>query len=179
MSLKSATLLLLTFLLALASAVSIGQQAHQQQNLAIVEPSEPSFDGSIELCGSPSDVFQPSKLAMNPDPPKRGEKLDVVVIGELSEDVVAGAYINVVVKLGIIKLYQGKLDLCEESGKIGHPCPIKQGHQEVFHTVDIPREGPTGINSSPFCFLGKYDIAVRAFTNDDKPLTCLNIRIKL
>ncbi|KAJ3022871.1 UNVERIFIED_CONTAM: Phosphatidylglycerol/phosphatidylinositol transfer protein [Siphonaria sp. JEL0065] len=164
---KHATLLfLLATLLSLATAFAIG--GNHQQSLALVD-TKSAFDGSIELCGSPSDVFQPTKIAMNPDPPKRGEKLDVTVIGELSEDVVDGAYINVIVKIGVIKLYQGKLDLCEESGKIGHPCPIAKGHQEVFHSVDIPREVPPG----------KYDIAVKVFTADDKPLTCLNIKIKL
>ncbi|KAJ3022565.1 UNVERIFIED_CONTAM: Phosphatidylglycerol/phosphatidylinositol transfer protein [Siphonaria sp. JEL0065] len=165
---KHATLLLVVLcLLSLATSFTIAANQHQQ-NLAILETPS-SFDGSIELCGSSSDVFQPSKIAMNPDPPKRGEKLDVTVIGELSEDVVDGAYINVIVKIGVIKLYQGKLDLCEESGKIGHPCPIAKGHQEVFHSVDIPREVPPG----------KYNIAVKVFTADDKPLTCLNIKIKL
>ncbi|KAJ3060183.1 Phosphatidylglycerol/phosphatidylinositol transfer protein, partial [Rhizoclosmatium hyalinum] len=124
------------------------------------------LDGSINHCGSAADVFAPETLSMSPDPPKRGARLDVAVVGSLSEDVLDGAYINVVVKLGIIKLYQGKLDLCEESGKIGHACPIAKGRQEVYHSVDFPREGT-------------YDVAVRAFTVDDKPLTCLNIRIKL
>ncbi|KAI8835674.1 ML domain-containing protein [Chytriomyces cf. hyalinus JEL632] len=124
---------------------------------------------SIEICSSPEDIFSPQRIDMNPDPPKRGAQLDVAVVGELSETVLDGAYIKVIVKLGIIKLYDGTINLCEEAGKIGHPCPIEKGHQEVFHTVDMPREVPPG----------KYDIDVKAFNNDDKPLTCLKIKFRM
>ncbi|KAJ3212455.1 Phosphatidylglycerol/phosphatidylinositol transfer protein [Entophlyctis luteolus] len=132
------------------------------------------FDGSISVCGDNSDTFHPTTLAMSPDPPQRGQPLDVTVIGELDRRVEDGAYIKVVAKLGLVKLFQhanqGNLDLCEESGKIGKPCPIEAGHQEVYHTVDkFPRELPPGT----------YDVEARVFHGDGQQMSCVHVRFKL
>ncbi|KAJ3334374.1 Phosphatidylglycerol/phosphatidylinositol transfer protein [Blyttiomyces sp. JEL0837] len=99
-------------------------------------------DGSVTSCGKPEDIFQPQSIILSPDPPRRGQPLTVEIIGELTEDVVDGASADVQVKLGVIKLLDQSLDLCKEVGQIGRECPIEKGHQEIRHTVDIPREVP-------------------------------------
>lgn len=136
--------------------------------------SSAAFDGSIVNCGSPDFVFQPDHITLSPDPPRRGEQLTVEVSGTLTEDVIVGSYADVTAKLGLIKLYGKRLDLCEESSNIGKECPYKEGPQTVRHVVDIPREIPPG----------KYSITVRAGTNAvnpdaDKPLACMNIQFRM
>ncbi|KAJ3099951.1 Phosphatidylglycerol/phosphatidylinositol transfer protein [Phlyctochytrium bullatum] len=127
------------------------------------------FDGSVTSCGGPDDVFQPQKIALTPDPPRRGKPLTVEVIGETTEDVTEGAYADVVAKLGVIKLVDRRLDLCEEIKQINRECPVEKGHQEIVHTVDIPKEVPPG----------KYTISVDAFTASGAPLTCLRIQFRI
>ncbi|KAJ3215368.1 Phosphatidylglycerol/phosphatidylinositol transfer protein [Dinochytrium kinnereticum] len=128
-----------------------------------------ALDGSVVSCGGPDDVFQPKRISLIPDPPKRGKPLTVEVLGDLSEDVTVGSYADVIAKLGVIKLVEKRLDLCEEIKQIGRECPVQKGSQEITHTVDIPREVPPG----------KYSISVDAFTADGKPLTCLRIQFRM
>ncbi|KAJ3097953.1 Phosphatidylglycerol/phosphatidylinositol transfer protein [Phlyctochytrium planicorne] len=128
-----------------------------------------TFDGSVTHCGGPDDVFQPERISLIPDPPKRGAPLTVEVIGTTTADVTDGAYADVVAKLGVIKLVDRRLDLCQEIKQIGRECPVEKGRQEITHTVDIPREVPPG----------KYSISVDAFNADQAPLTCLRIQFRM
>ncbi|KAJ1567764.1 Phosphatidylglycerol/phosphatidylinositol transfer protein, partial [Cladochytrium tenue] len=111
----------------------------------------------------------PQAITLTPDPPRRGRPLTVSVVGELSTDVVDGAWADVTVKLGLLKLVEQRLDLCKESEGIGRQCPYEQGYQNVTHTVDLPREVPPG----------RYTIAVHAANADDAPLACLAIQFRM
>ncbi|KAJ3193771.1 Phosphatidylglycerol/phosphatidylinositol transfer protein, partial [Irineochytrium annulatum] len=101
-----------------------------------------TFDGSVTSCGTEEDIFQPTRIELIPDPPKRGASLTVIVEGDLTEDVTEGAHAYVQVKLGVIKLVDKRMELCDEIGEIGRECPVEKGRQEIEHTVDVPREVP-------------------------------------
>ena len=64
--------------------------------------SLPLLSGSVTNCGEANDVFQIKDVKFTPDPPRRGQPLTVKIEGELSEDVVDGAYADVSVKLGVV-----------------------------------------------------------------------------
>lgn len=53
---------------------------------------------TIEECGSPDDILKLINYSLNPNPPLKGEVLVIDAEGELSEDVVEGAKINLIVK---------------------------------------------------------------------------------
>jgi hypothetical protein len=48
----------------------------------------------------------------------------------------------VTVKLGIIKLFDDVVDMCEQLKNVQVDCPISAGPLTIQRTVDIPREVP-------------------------------------
>lgn len=71
-----------------------------------------------------------------------GSKLEIKATGTVLEPIEDGAYINLVVKYGLIRLINQKADLCEQTEKADLKCPIQKGHLSVTKSVDIPREVP-------------------------------------
>jgi hypothetical protein len=146
--------LLLALLVSTTTAAAINTKPHHQRRTKdklqfplfttlTNHTSTTTFNSpSIEDCGSLTDVFQPTDISISPDPPKRGQPLTVTVTGELSQDVTDGAFADVKVKLGVIKLVEQRLDLCKEITQIERECPVEKGRVDIKHTVDIPREVP-------------------------------------
>ncbi|ORY43686.1 hypothetical protein BCR33DRAFT_717356, partial [Rhizoclosmatium globosum] len=143
------------FALALSPPLQIQAQVENDAAFDLIPASEFAafdlFSTAQSTTAAPRQMSSPQRLSQCPPIRQREVPAWTLPCRVALRDVLDGAYINVVVKLGIIKLYQGNW-IC--------------GRQEVYHSVDFPREVPPVI-------------AVRAFTVDDKPLTCLNIRIKL
>ncbi|RKO89185.1 ML domain-containing protein [Blyttiomyces helicus] len=157
------TALLLLPILALASPVAA---ASFQWPLF---PSSGSAILGVTDCGQPTDVFHLDSLTLTPDPPKRGEPLVVSLNGTLDADLAQGAYGDVKVKLGFIKLVELRIDVCEELGKIDEPCPKKEGPLVISHSADIPRELPPG----------KYRIDIDVTNFDDKHLACISAEFRM
>jgi hypothetical protein len=80
-----------------------------------------------------------------------------------------GAYADVVVKLGLIKLLSRRIDICEEAraNNVSLQCPVEDGEHEVTHTVELPREIPPA----------KFNVHLNAFTAEDADLMCLDLSI--
>ncbi|KAJ7264505.1 MD-2-related lipid-recognition domain-containing protein, partial [Mycena haematopus] len=118
--------------------------------------------------GLPTDVVQLKSFEITPDPPQPGKNLTIKVEGEAMERIEEGAYADVVVKLGLIKLISKKFDVCEEARRANASitCPVEKGEYEITHTVAIPREIPHA----------KFSVAVRAFTVDSEDILCLDIK---
>jgi len=121
---------------------------------------------AIDECGTETDLLKLVSYQLNPNPPLKGEVLVIDAEGFLKEDVVQGAVINLIVKIGVIKLLTKELDFCEESAKIDKPCPLKAGEQFLHHEVELPKDIPPG----------KYFVNVKVRNPDDKQVTCLNAR---
>lgn len=120
-------------------------------------------------CGSPEDVIQIKSISLSPDPPKPGQDLTVTVVGTAQQRVEDGAYANVVVKLGLIKLLSKRFDVCEEArnANASIQCPVEQGDYTVVETVALPKEIPQA----------KFTVAVAGYTVDEEDLLCLDLKI--
>ncbi|KAK7007794.1 ML domain-containing protein [Favolaschia claudopus] len=118
-------------------------------------------------CGEPTDLIQLKSLQVTPDPPQPGKSLTITVEGEARETIEDGAYVDVTVKVGRIKILQREFDICEEALKANASvtCPVEKGEYTVTQTVELPREIPP----APFT------VEVRGYTVEDDPLVCLDI----
>ncbi|KAL0951083.1 hypothetical protein HGRIS_007821 [Hohenbuehelia grisea] len=139
-----------------------------------------------ENCGSEEDGIQIESIDVSPDPPKPGKDLTVKVKAVALERVVEGAYADVTVKLGLIKLLQKQFDLCEEAEKANATvqCPVEKGSYDVTQTVALPKEIPQGPalffmpHSMLFTlFLAKFVVLANGYSADDEDLFCVRIKI--
>lgn len=53
-----------------------------------------------------------------------------------------GAYIQLQVKYGLIRLINTKVDLCEQVKNVDIECPIKKGKTKITKDVELPKEIP-------------------------------------
>ncbi|MFJ9949111.1 ML domain-containing protein [Kitasatospora sp. NPDC091207] len=132
---------------------------------------------SYENVGSETDALQIESITITPDPPQPGAELKGVIKGTVTREVVDGAYADVVVKLGLVKLLQKQFDLFAELKKegsrwsltadSGNGAPVAPGQVELRFDGRLPREIPRA----------KFTINVRAFTAEEEDLAGLNIRV--
>lgn len=130
--------------------------------------SKPIPGGSpVSQCDvSESQLLELSSLHLTPNPPVRGKNVTITAVGDLLDEVDEGAYVDVEVRLGYIKLLTQTFDLCEtlEDNDVGGlTCPLSAGHYSVQKEVEIPAEVPPG----------KYVVLARAYNVDDELITCL------
>ncbi|CUA69656.1 Phosphatidylglycerol/phosphatidylinositol transfer protein [Rhizoctonia solani] len=120
-------------------------------------------------CGLPSDGVSIKSIEVTPDPPKPGQDLTVKVVATSSKEIQEGAYADVVVKLGLIKLLQKKFDICEEARNANATiqCPVGKGDHEVVQTVALPREIPRA----------KFTVDVKAYDADEEDLACVKLNV--
>lgn len=113
-----------------------------------------------------SQLLEISSVELDPNPPVRGKNLTITAAGKLLKEVEEGAYVDVEVRLGYIKLLTQTFDLCEtlEDNDVGDlTCPLAAGLYSVQKEVEIPAEVPPG----------KYVVIARAYNVDDELITCL------
>lgn len=68
--------------------------------------------------------------------------MEIKATGTVFEPIVEGAYINLVVKYGLIRLINQEVDLCEQTEKADLKCPIEKGVLSITKSVEIPKEVP-------------------------------------
>ena len=122
-------------------------------------------DSPVNVC----DLDQPKlveiyHLDIAPNPPQKGKNVTIYAEGIVKKTIKEGAYVDVEVRYGYIKLLQQTFDLCEQSKSVGIECPIEEGKVTLNSSAAIPIEVPPG----------KYSVAARAYTVDDEPITCLS-----
>ncbi|ESK89312.1 vacuole protein [Moniliophthora roreri MCA 2997] len=120
-------------------------------------------------CGLPSDAIQVKSIKVSPDPPQPGKELSVTVKAEAIKRIDEGAYADVTVKLGLIKLLSKQFDVCEEARNANTTvqCPVEEGTYEVTQKVDLPKEIPKA----------KFKVQVRGFTVKDEDMLCLDLNV--
>ncbi|KAG9085814.1 Phosphatidylglycerol/phosphatidylinositol transfer protein [Ceratobasidium sp. UAMH 11750] len=108
--------------------------------------------------GLPSDAVQVLSIQVWPDPPQIGKDLTVTARGLVTRRIEEGAYADVTVKLGLIKLLHKQFDICEEArnNNVTVQCPVEPGEYEVVHTVTLPKETPKA----------KFTIDVQGFVSE-------------
>lgn len=130
--------------------------------------SKPIPGGSpLQQCDlEETQLLDVRSVELLPNPPKRGANLTIKANGEVLTSVEQGAYVDVEVRLGYIKLITQRFDLCEvlsENDIGGLECPVQPGLYDLSKIVQIPAEVPPG----------RYTVLGRAYTADDKLLTCI------
>lgn len=121
-------------------------------------------DSPLEQCDvSYNQILDLQQLDLSPNPPERGNNLTIIAKGYVSDDIIDGAYVDVVVTFGYIKLISQTYDLCEELPNVDMKCPINKGNYELTKEVEIPGEVPPG----------KYVVTARAYNYNDELITCL------
>lgn len=113
-------------------------------------------------------ILNLQRVVIDPSPPTKGQNLTFVATGFLSQDIVDGAYVEVDVRYGFIKLIHQTFDVCEEITNVDMECPVKKGEQIISKQVEIPNEVPPG----------KYLVNARAYTKDDVLITCLSATVE-
>ncbi|KIL70751.1 hypothetical protein M378DRAFT_155688 [Amanita muscaria Koide BX008] len=120
-------------------------------------------------CGTPGFSVQLDSIVVSPDPPQPGQNLTVTAKGTVSETIKEGAYADVTVKLGLIKLLHKQFDVCEEArnANVSITCPVEPGTYTIDQTVALPKEIPRA----------KFGVEIRAYTVDEEELLCLNLKV--
>ncbi|KAK6908146.1 phosphatidylglycerol/phosphatidylinositol transfer protein [Kwoniella mangroviensis CBS 8507] len=118
-------------------------------------------------CGLATDAVQLKSIHVTPDPPVPGKNLTVEVEADVIEPIKEGAYADVTVKLGLIKLLQKQFDVCEEARNANATvqCPVSPGPYKVKQTVELPKEIPKA----------KFSVQVRGYTDTDEDMVCLDL----
>ncbi|KAJ3417117.1 Phosphatidylglycerol/phosphatidylinositol transfer protein [Chytridiales sp. JEL 0842] len=132
-------------------------------------PKSSSSDKTLETCGIDSDILTLHSIDIIPDPPERGRDATINAIGTLKEDIADGAKLKVQVKLGMIKLYDAVLDLCQQIQSVGKACPLPKGDLVISHTFDIPPQAPPG----------RYNVHMTMFTSDERSIGCVDAHLRL
>ncbi|KAK0465094.1 ML domain-containing protein [Desarmillaria tabescens] len=160
---------LVSLFLVAAAATSVLANPDTQVSLQGGDEAHTSESWSYVDCGVSTDVIQLESIKIKPDPPKPGEDLTVIVKGYVQERIEEGAYADVTVKLGLIKLLQKSFDLCEEArnANASITCPVEPGPYTVKHTVSLPKEIPPS----------KFSVDVFGYTAEDDDLVCLQMKI--
>ncbi|KAG1442216.1 hypothetical protein G6F56_011159 [Rhizopus delemar] len=131
------------------------------------------FESNViaENCGAPSDVFQLESFKVSPDIIEPGKQVNITITGSLSEKVEDGAYADVMVKVGRIKILKKEFDICEELRKredeVDIQCPFEKGDISIFQTVTLPKEIPPAI----------FKVSTEAYTANDDSLACLDLLV--
>jgi hypothetical protein len=68
--------------------------------------------------------------------------LVIEATGTVKETIVDGAYVNLQVKYGYIRLINTQADLCKEIKNVDLDCPIEKGKISVIKSIDLPKEIP-------------------------------------
>lgn len=162
---RFATVVALAFGLAPASGLSIfrDDQSVIQDNLDV--PGE----SPLKYCDEKrdDDIILIESVDLSPNPPEAGTELVIRAVGTVYETIEEGAYVNLQVKYGLIRLVNTKADLCEQIKNVDLECPIEKGIIAITKSVDLPKEIPPG----------KYTVNADVFTKDDKHITCLTAQV--
>ncbi|KAI9775873.1 MAG: Phosphatidylglycerol/phosphatidylinositol transfer protein [Geoglossum umbratile] len=124
-----------------------------------LEHCQPDFD---------DDILTIYRIDLKPNPPDRGQTLVIEARGKLREDVEEGAYVNLQVKYGLIRLVHTTADLCEQIKNVDLKCPLEKGEVVMTKAVDLPKEIPPG----------KYTVFADVFSVNDERITCLTAVIE-
>jgi hypothetical protein len=127
-------------------------------------------DSPLELCPGDhaKDLVTIEKVDLAPNPPRAGQELVIKATGTVKERLEEGAYVQLTVKYGLIRLISTKADLCEQIGNVDLECPVEPGKLSVEKSVDLPKEIPPG----------KYTVLADVYTAEEIHITCLTATVQ-
>ncbi|ERS98931.1 phosphatidylinositol/phosphatidylglycerol transfer protein [Sporothrix schenckii 1099-18] len=158
-----------TVLLALLSTASAASLNFFGGDVTPREDLEVPGKSPLEFCPSDhsNDILTIKSVDLSPNPPQAGVELVITAVATVSQTISKGAYVNLQVKYGLIRLISTTADLCEQIENVDLKCPIEKGLISITKSVDLPREIPPG----------KYTVLADAYTVDDEPITCLTATV--
>ncbi|KAK4696874.1 hypothetical protein P7C71_g1123, partial [Lecanoromycetidae sp. Uapishka_2] len=131
------------------------------------KPTVPG-DNPLVFCQDTADyTLTIDYVDLSPNPPKAGQTLSIQAKGNFTEKILQGAFVNLQVKYGLIRLINQKTDLCEQMKNIDEECPL-YGEKVITKDVDLPKEIPPG----------HYTVLADVFTKDSERITCLEASIQ-
>jgi hypothetical protein len=142
--------------------------------MTLLQKSIPTKGGKLGLgdiwsnCGSPSDPLKIVKVVITPDPPHKGQSLNVVASVIFGEQV-TGGNVQVTAKYGIIPILDKTYDLCALLPDIQQKCPVTPGTHNATVTETIPGAAPSG----------HYTGSAVATDQNGKQLACIDFDIHL
>ncbi|CEP11370.1 hypothetical protein [Parasitella parasitica] len=101
-----------------------------------------TFKTSVHLCGSRHGTFKIDYIKLNPNPPIKGQKLNIEFSGYLEEEVPRYSYIDLSVKLGFFEVIRTQIDLCSEVLIHGPSCPVTTGPYHYSTNIMVPSTIP-------------------------------------
>ncbi|MEU9194617.1 ML domain-containing protein [Streptomyces hundungensis] len=126
--------------------------------------------------GTTGDPLQIESITLTPDPPEPGKDLKAVLKANVTEEIADGAYADVVVKLGLIKMFSKRFDLFSElkarsewslTADSGDGAPVGPGPVTLTFEARLPKEIPQA----------KFTVDVGAYTAGDDDLAALRLKI--
>ncbi len=81
---------------------------------------------------------------------RSGATLQIEAKGTVKETILEGAYVQLEVKYGYIRLISTQADLCNEIKNVDLECPIEKGKLSIVKSVDLPKEIPPVSRLPPF-----------------------------
>ncbi|KAI6153520.1 ML domain-containing protein [Pisolithus tinctorius] len=140
-----------------------------EQEVILDAPARTMEGWSYVNCGLPSDVVQVKSITLFPDPPKPGKDLIITAVGTVNQVVEDGAFADVTVKLGLIKLLHKQFDVCHEAraANASIQCPVEKGEYTVVQNVTLPKEIPPA----------KFSVSVRGYTAEEEDMLCLDLKV--
>ncbi|KAI9839223.1 MAG: Phosphatidylglycerol/phosphatidylinositol transfer protein [Sarea resinae] len=125
-------------------------------------------DSPLEFCQKTTDdILEIDHVNLDPNPPQAGQVLTIEASGLLHERVEEGAYVNLQVKYGLIRLINQRADLCEQVKNVDMECPLEKGKLVVTKDVELPKEIPPG----------KYTVLADVYNVDNEKITCLTATV--
>lgn len=160
-----------TALIALAAASANARNVFRPDGQSLVKRDELDVPGQnpLKFCEADrsNDRITIEEVILTPNPPLAGNTLLIAAKGTVRETIEDGAYVQLEVKYGYIRLISTKADLCKEIKNVDLECPIEKGELSIIKSVDLPNEIPPG----------KYTVNADVYTKDDEHITCLTATV--
>ncbi|KAI1083536.1 phosphatidylglycerol/phosphatidylinositol transfer protein [Whalleya microplaca] len=153
-----------------ASVASATGWFGSSQEVIVDDAQKVPGDSPLEFCDTDhsNDIVKIESVDLLPNPPESGAELVIRATGTVFEPIKKDAYVNLVVKYGLIRLISTKADLCEQIENVDLECPIEKGVLSITKSVEIPKEVPPGT----------YNVYAEVINHDEKPITCLQATVK-
>jgi len=136
----------------------------QPSDHSTLHPTDRDIGNDVLVdCGSDADILHLDYIHLNPAQPLRGQSIHVEASGTLSEPVVNGTTVDVLVKMGVVQILKKTFDVCEEIQKVDRSCPVPEGEVKFERDIEIPNEVPPG----------KFYVQARVYTPDRRQVACL------
>ncbi|KAJ4420046.1 Phosphatidylglycerol/phosphatidylinositol transfer protein [Gnomoniopsis sp. IMI 355080] len=112
-----------------------------------------------------NNIFDIKEVILDPNPPRKGSDVKIVVRGHVNQGIANGAYIKATVKKGVLK-HSFNFDFCQG---VQAGCPVAAGDVEFWTGKHVPKLAPGG----------KAKIYLRPYTVDERIMGCVEVPVTL